>query len=117
MTDYGVIYQFEDLSTFDYEVLEDFVQYFAEINFEDYYDAEYWEAMLSALKDAGNSIKELPPIPSLSLLVHPILNPVSVFFTLLTGIIKTIYMRTYYYYMNQRHQDVDYCSYNYSIAL
>ena len=117
MTDDGFIYQFEDLSTFDYEVLEDVIQYFADINFEEYYGAEYWEAMLSALKDAGNSIKELPPIPSLSLLTYAFLNPVTVFFTLLAGIIKTIYLRTYYYYMNQRNQNVDYRSYNYSVAI
>lgn len=117
MTDSGFIFQFDDSITFDYEVLEDVIQCFADINFEEYYGAEYWEAMLSALKDAGNSIKELPPIPSLSLLTHPVLNPVSVFFTLLAGIIKTIYLRTYYYYMNRRNQNVDYRSYNYSIAI
>ena len=117
MKEYELIPVLDDISSAVFDASEDIILYLSDIDFDVYYEEGCWEALALALKEIKKHLQEMGPIPSLALLPYPSVNPQPTFSPLLAGIIKTIYMRTYYYYMNQRHRSIEMGSYNYSYAL
>lgn len=117
MKDYNLISEPEELGYYLIDVSEDVFQQLVNVDLEKYYSVDYWAAIVLALREAQKTIKELPPIPSLSLLPSIVNAPFLVFYAFFFLIIKTIHLRADYYYMNTSRQNLYSYSYINIIAL